>query len=161
MSKIVRIAIAWLMVAISLLMIFFFSCESGEESSQLSSGTLENIVNIFVEEERVPEVVEKYHTPFRKIAHIGIYMLLGFSLACAFRLTLPMKPIFPYTFSLIVGLAYSLIDEYVFQGSTDGRGPSFVDALVFDGSGLLIGVLIFAILFFVYQKYLDKNRNLN
>lgn len=160
MSKVIRIIVAWLMVAISLLMIFFFSNKNGEESSELSSGTLENIIDIFVEEERVPEVVEKYHTPFRKIAHVGIYMLLGFSLACAFSLSLSINPIFSYAFSFIVGLIYSLIDEFVFQGNSNGRGPSIVDALVFDGLGLLAGILLFGIFLLLYKKFADKNRNL-
>ena len=147
------------MVLASILMIFFFSSKNGEESGELSNGTLENIVGSFVEEERVPEVVDKLHTPFRKIAHFGIYMLLGFSLSCAFILSIPLKPLLSCAFALGSGVIYALIDEFVFQQITSGRGPSIVDALVYDGLGVLTGAFVYFVFNYFNSRYIIKNRN--
>ena len=146
--------ISWVCVALTMLMIFCFSAEDAEKSTQTSSSVVENVLDIVLPKEEItPEVVKKYQFPFRKAAHFGIYMLLGFCLVNAFEITLNKKWYISYPASVVVSFLYALSDEW-HQSFTAGRGPSIKDTFI-DLSGAFLGALIYLGFISLYT-YLNK-----
>ena len=72
-----------LMVIVCMTLIFSFSMDSGEESSNKSHSLVFQVSEFFLRRpltEKEKELyVEKYDKPVRKCAHFGIYFLLGLS----------------------------------------------------------------------------------
>lgn len=150
MKQKIIVACSWLCVVLTMLMIFIFSEENAEKSTQTSSSVIENVLDIVMPKEEItPEVVKKYQFPFRKAAHFGIYMLLGFCLANAFDATIRKKWYFSYPSAIILGAFYAVLDEW-HQNFSDGRGPSAKDVLI-DSAGIVVGVLIFWGLFSLWK----------
>ena len=147
------------MVLASMLMIFIFSEESGEQSAETSGGVIKDVLDVFMPEEDITEeVIKKYQFPFRKIAHFGIFMLLGFCLANAFRNTINLKLIYTYIFSFGSVVLYASLDE-LHQELSVNRGPSFKDVLI-DSLGGLVGVCLFALMIYLFNKvYIKKIRH--
>lgn len=162
MKEKIVLALSWVCVFISMLMIFNFSAEDGEKSSSTSQKVVEDVLGIVMDKEDItPEVVQKYQFPIRKAAHFGIYMLLGFSLSCAYRMTFKNKKLLPYIISLPTAAIYAVTDE-LHQKFTSGRSPSAKDVLI-DSAGALTGILIYALFIFLFlylQSKADK-RSMN
>ena len=161
-SKIIVVVLSWLLVLLTMAMIFNFSRETSEKSSQTSEGVVVQILDIFMEKEEItPPVIKKYQFPIRKAAHFGIYMLLGFCLLNAFEKTVSIKLWINSIISFLVGVLYAITDEY-HQNFSSGRGPQAKDVLI-DSSGVLLGVLIFIGFYFLYKKVIfpkiNKNKN--
>ena len=83
----------------------------------------------------------------RKIAHFTIYLILGASLANAFRNLKPKKfPTFkPLVISLVIAVIYAAFDEY-HQSFIPGRDGNPADILI-DGLGALAGICVFVTIF--------------
>ena len=113
---------------------------------------------VLPKDEITPEVVKKYQFPFRKAAHFGIYMLLGFSLANAFLSTVKGKKYISYICALACGILYAILDEW-HQNFSDGRGPSARDVLI-DSSGALVGILIFVLFMYIFNRIKSKKQEL-
>lgn len=157
-NKVILIC-SWICVALTMLMIFCFSSEDAEKSSETSSEVIEGVLDIVLPKDEItPEVVKKYQFPFRKAAHFGIYMLLGFCLANAFQFSIKKKWYISYPCSLASGIVYSITDEW-HQGFSEGRGPSARDVLI-DSSGVLVGILIFLAVFYLYN-YMKSKKPIN
>lgn len=157
MRKSIVLTLSWACVLLTMIMIFCFSAEDAEKSTQTSSGVIEDVLDIVLPKDEItPEVVKKYQFPFRKAAHFGIYMLLGFSLANAFLSTVKGKKYISYICALACGILYSIFDEW-HQNFSDGRGPSARDVLI-DSSGVLMGILSFTLFIYLYNRIKTKNR---
>lgn len=154
-KKVVLIFLSWLMVLFTMLMIFNFSEESGAQSTVTSGDVVKDVLDIVLpDEELTDDVVKKYQPPFRKLAHFGIFMLLGFCFANAFRNTINFKLIYSYIFSFVSTVVYAAFDE-LHQSFSLERGPSFKDVLI-DSSGGLVGICLFALMIFIFNKFLSK-----
>ena len=157
MRKSIVLTLSWACVLLTMIMIFCFSAEDAEKSTQTSSGVIEDVLDIVLPKDEItPEVVKKYQFPFRKAAHFGIYMLLGFSLANAFLSTVKGKKYISYICALACGILYSIFDEW-HQNFSDGRCPSARDVLI-DSSGVLMGILSFTLFIYLYNRIKTKNR---
>ena len=155
-NKIIIIA-SWVCVALTMIIIFAFSEENAEKSTQTSSGVIENVLTIVMPKDEITDdVVEKYQFPFRKAAHFGIYMLLGFSLANAYINTIKNKPWLSYLLGLVTGFLYAISDEW-HQGFSAGRWPSFKDVMI-DSAGVLVGIGLFVAFISLYKYF--KNRKM-
>ena len=155
--KILIISLSWIAVIATIIMILNFSAENAKESSATSEGIIKDILEVVMPEEEItPQIIRKFQIPIRKIAHFGIYMLLGFCLANAYKNTLPLKRLIVYLISFVSLFLFSILDEMVIQASSDGRGPSFVDSLI-DSSGGIVGILFFLFISFVSNKIIKKN----
>lgn len=153
--KVIIIVFSWLMVLASMLMIFNFSEESGEQSAETSGGVIKDVLGVFMPEEEITdEVVEKHQYPFRKVAHFGIFMLLGFCLANAFRNTIKLNLIYTYLISFGSVILYASFDE-IHQALSINRGPSFKDVLI-DSLGGLIGVCLFALMIYLLDMLINR-----
>ena len=146
----VTIVLSWLLVLISMLMIFSFSSETAVTSTQTSAGVVTEVLGVVMDKEDItPAVVSKYQSPIRKMAHFGIYMLLGFCTISAFEKTFKIKLLFNTVLSFVFCIIYAFSDEF-HQSFTEGRGPSFFDVLI-DSSGALTGILFFLALIKIFS----------
>ena len=153
--KTLKIIVSWLMVIATMLIIYSFSGETAQESTETSGGIIEAILKLFLPNEKVTvDLIARLQHPIRKLAHFSIFALLGFSLANAFKITFKIKLIFNYLLSLASVIIYASTDE-LHQGLIDGRGPSFKDVLI-DSFGGLTGILVFALMLFIFSKLITK-----
>ena len=149
------IVFSWLMVLASMLIIYNFSAESAEESTETSGGVVVQILEIFMEKEEItPTVVRKFQFPIRKAAHFGIYMLLGFCMLSAFEKSFKIRFWLNIIFSALACIAYAISDE-IHQNFSAGRGPGARDVLI-DSLGAVCGIFIFWSLLLILQKITKK-----
>lgn len=123
------ISILWTLVILS------FSTQSGETSGSISYAITLYIHN-FVHSLLPNLEFDTLHLIIRKCAHIGEYAVLGL----LYGMTSYQLKINRYVI-IILGLIVALIDEGIQIISVD-RGPSLIDALLFDFPGYLLGILI-------------------
>lgn len=142
MNKKISIALSWLCVLITMMIIFFFSAENGEKSSETSQKVVEKVLETVMNKDKITlEIIQKYQLPIRKLAHFCIYMLLGFSLANAYRVTLSKFIYLPYIVAFPSAIIYAISDE-IHQNFSAGRAPSIKDVLI-DSCGALTGILVY------------------
>ena len=143
------------MVAITMLMIVALSMQNAETSGATSKSQIEVILNAFLGEENVTEeLVRSFQIPMRKLAHFGIYMLLGFALSNAFNNTFKRKFIY---FAMVAGILYSFFDEFVLQRNSYGRGPSIFDVLI-DSGGVIVGFGLYFLILVINNSIKKKQQ---
>ena len=155
-SRKLVIILSWLCVLATMTMIFLFSSQNAEKSTETSTGFVEDVLQtVLPKDEVTPELVQRTQMviPFRKIAHFGIFMLLGFSLINAFRLTVNSKWYISYICSFLSGVIYAITDEW-HQNFIDGRGATYKDVLI-DSAGVIVGIAVFAG-FYYLDKYIKQ-----
>lgn len=150
-GKIAIITISWLMVLLTMIMIFNFSSENAVQSTKTSENVVVQVLDIVMDKEDItPPVIKKYQFPIRKAAHFGIYMLLGFCMISAFEKSFKLKLWLNSVLSVLACVIYAISDEF-HQNFSSGRGPQVRDVLI-DSAGALVGTLVFLGLFFLYFK---------
>ena len=130
-----------LMVA-TMILIFFFSSQNGEDSSMVSNSVLQAILDWFG---RVLSVtfLEFLKEKIRKVAHFAIYCLLGMFAALWMRQTkIKKKAAFPAAW--ILAVCYACTDE-LHQLFVPGRAGQLKDVGI-DSLGALLGVLLVGLL---------------
>ena len=151
-KKVVVIVLSWLMVLSTMIIIYNFSSEPSVKSSQTSSKVVVQVLDVVMEEEEItPPVVNKFQIPFRKLAHFGIYMLLGFCMYSAYEKSFKIKLWINVALSFVSCAFYAVGDEF-HQKFTEGRANSIKDVLI-DSSGAFIGILLFIGLNYLYLMY--------
>ena len=133
-----------ILLAIAFYVIFNFSAQDGEISGSLSKKVTEIIVNIVSKIKTIDlatkvRYIEKLHPIVRKLAHFGVYTVVGFSVM-GFMCTFDMKNIFKLLISFAVGVTYAVTDE-VHQYFIPGRNASIIDVGI-DSLGVLTGIFI-------------------
>lgn len=137
-----------IMLAIAFYVIFNFSAQNGEDSGSLSRKATEIIVEV-VSKIKTMDINRKLHwiaklePIIRKLAHFGVYTVVGFSLM-GFMCTFDIRNIFKVITSFCVGATYAITDE-VHQYFTPGRNASALDVCI-DSLGVLTGIFILVIL---------------
>lgn len=128
--------VAWMAV------VFAFSNQPAEESSQTSGGITEKVVRIIVKEpEKVPqETIDIIETVIRKLAHFTIYSIGGF-LIVSFMNTTNMTNKQKIIYSIIVAIIYACTDE-IHQFFVEGRSCELRDVII-DSMGASTGVGVF------------------
>ena len=156
-KKIIIIVFSWVLVLLTMLIIYNFSSEGSKETMQTSESLIVDVLSIFVGEEKItPELIAESQFAFRKLAHFTLYMLLGFCLSNAFRATIKIKLRYSYIFSFIASVVYASLDE-THQAFTN-RTASLKDVLI-DSSGALCGIIAFAIFYFIFELIESKKTN--
>ena len=135
----------WILVIVWMGLIFYYSSESGIESTNKSRGiiTKTNIIEKYQEgssESEKEETLETVDIYFRKIAHASVFLVLAI-LVCflAKEYTLDIKKIL--LISILVCFLYSCSDE-IHQLYVPGRSAEIRDVII-DNIGTLVGNLIF------------------
>lgn len=121
-----------------MVLIFMFSADNGEESSN-KSGFIVKIVQFFLGEESNPKIAENLSFIVRKTAHFSIYALLGFLVSGSFAL----RKLFSKAMwiVLLICFLYACSDE-VHQLFVPGRSGHIRDVAI-DTSGAFLGIVIF------------------
>ena len=155
-EKIILSIISWLTVLVSIAMIINFSSENGEESTATSDGVVESIIEVIPNgDEITPAQKNEMKFSVRKMAHYGVYMLLGFCLINAFCTTFPMKKKYLYLIVVPFPILFAIFDEFVVQYVSFGRAPQWQDVLV-DSIGAISGILLYLILTIAYGALIKK-----
>ena len=157
-NKIV-ITLSWLMVLVTMIIIFSFSDQSAKKSTVVSEGVVVQILDVVMDKEDItPPVVKKFHTPIRKIAHFGVYMLLGFCMINAFDKSFKIKTYLNAILSASACALYAVTDE-IHQNFSEDRGPSAIDVLI-DTGGAIFGIILFISFMAIFNRImLKKSRN--
>lgn len=146
---------SWALVVATMAIIFIFSSQNADSSSSLSQSVVVEILDIVMDKEDItPTVIKKYHFPIRKLAHFGIYMLLGFCMINAFNKSFKLKKWLIILLSIVASGLYAVSDE-IHQNFTAGRGPGLVDVLI-DTGGAIVGISLFILFIFLYNKIFNK-----
>ncbi len=140
-----------------MVLIFCFSCEDSNDSSETSGFFTDFILGIFVKDfdtlsvVRQQEVLDLLDHIVRKTAHFSEYAALGFSVSCTLGrrklLTLPSAA------ALLICSLYAVSDE-IHQYFVPGRACMISDILL-DSCGALFGIVLSAIAFLIFRP---KNR---
>ena len=76
MKKIVIITASWILVLLTMLIIFNFSKETSSKSSETSKDVVVDVLDVVMDKEDItPPVIKKFQFPIRKIAHFSVFML--------------------------------------------------------------------------------------
>lgn len=146
---------SWALVVATMAIIFVFSSQNADSSSSLSQSVVVEILDIVMDKEDItPSVIKNYHFPIRKLAHFGIYMLLGFCMINAFNKSFKLKKWLIILLSIVASGLYAVSDE-IHQNFTAGRGPGLVDVLI-DTGGAVVGISLFILFIFLYNKIFNK-----
>lgn len=136
-----------------MVLIFCFSCEDSNDSSETSGFFTDFILGIFVKDfdtllaVRQQEVLDLLDHIVRNTAHFSEYAALGFSVSCTFGrrklLTLPSAA------ALLICSLYAVSDE-IHQYFVPGRACMISDMLL-DSCGALFGIVLSAIAFLIFR----------
>lgn len=152
------------LIVLNMAVIYLFSSQSGEQSSQTSSQVTQTVATVVVkdfEEKDIPEqqkIVEQLHTPVRKIAHMAEFGSLGL-LAFLLLLTVRKWNCFAkYGISLLYTFLYACTDE-LHQVFSDSRGPQFTDVLIDTSGAVLLCTLALAVVLLVQVQRHRREKN--
>lgn len=140
--------IFWLfliLMIVDMAVIFMFSSQNAEKSSQVSKSIVETVVEKIIEKvdktnkvEVKPESLEKI---IRKSAHFALFALLGvFAFFMLKTSGYIRKNMYIFAFTLLICIVYAISDE-VHQLFVSGRDGNVADVVI-DTSGALIGMSI-------------------
>lgn len=143
------LTVAWIVF------IFANSMQTGEESGSQSKLALAWLVDIFSYLGIPISLSELF---LRKLAHFSEYAILGLLLSFnlwSFNLLSPLKNALVLLgrclWAIPAATLFALIDEFVIQRLTPGRGPSIFDVLI-DTAGAAVAVLLFFFVFWLFQR---------
>lgn len=127
-----------------MIIVFIFSNQPAEKSSNTSGNTIKTIINIFpnirnLEENEKEQIVSNLQPIVRKLAHFSIYTLGGI-LIYNFINTYDIENKRKMIYSFIIGGGYAITDE-LHQLFILGRSCEFRDVCI-DSSGVLFGICI-------------------
>lgn len=125
------------------LLIFFFSNENGEVSSNRSKSITNNTINVYekVFKKEVKDrkkVHDNLEVVIRKFAHFGLYFILGILVFLCFK-EYPIDLRKQIIFSILFCLIYASSDE-IHQMFISDRGPRILDVLI-DTLGSTTGII--------------------
>lgn len=140
-------------------LIFFFSSQTRQESSEVSMGVVKKIVDVISgiisgSEKDKKELADLIHNFIRTAAHFAVFALLGISSAVMFlsNLTKMRKNVFFIT--LMFCFVYACSDE-IHQIFVDGRAFQFSDIIV-DTFGSAAGILTVILSEKIYLRFIKK-----
>lgn len=168
-----RVIFAILLIA-TYSVIFVFSSENGEKSSNTSKGIMYNIIDgLNGEKEVTQQDIDTYEPILRKLAHFGIYTMSGvwsMCLMCTFFKNKEGKVINKKTqlnsvelkricIATTIGFIYACSDE-IHQLFSFGRSGEIIDVLL-DTIGVINGALIVMLIIAIFNeiKSLKKTSN--
>ena len=150
-KNIIRAVLLILVIVISSI-IFGFSAQDGETSGGISKRVITIIADVFNLNGDTRNIfIEKGEGVIRKLAHFGIYTLLGLA-SMGFIATFNLKRKNQILITTVWGFLYASTDE-LHQMFINGRNASFLDVLL-DTSGVIFGILLIIIYFKIHKRLL-------
>lgn len=152
----------WCLVIAVCAAIFCFSAQPSEQSSDVSRGVVEHVLEKSVPgynelpQTQKTDLIKKYHKITRKFAHFFLYTLFGI-LTSALVLLYNIKGYSFFAITLGSGFLYACSDE-VHQRFVPGRSAQFSDVAL-DTSGVAAGLLLVLLFVYLYRtcKKLKNN----
>lgn len=136
--------------------IFGFSAQDGEESGGLSKKVVLIVADIFnIENDNIEKFIEIGEPIVRKLAHFGIYTILGIA-SMAFMVTFNISKVKQIITTILWGIVYASTDEF-HQTFIDGRNGSILDVLL-DTSGVIFGIAIVLFTIYLYSRYKNNKK---
>ncbi|MBP2639663.1 MAG: phosphotransbutyrylase [Firmicutes bacterium] len=136
---------AWMLVFFWAILIFFLSAQPAETSNQSSLRVTELIVVTVakvvapdIDAEKLAGIVKHFNNLVRKLAHSGLYFVLGLLLVCAAAKMGVTSECKLYTLTFLFCLLYSVTDEF-HQIFVPGRSGQISDVII-DASGAAVGI---------------------
>lgn len=156
--------LSWLAVILWMVLIFCLSAQVAEQSSKLSTGVTEIIIEII--QKVVPKVeidIHHFGHVIRKLAHFFSYLVLGVLVLNAFQCC-GINGHRSIVLSAVVCVLYAASDE-IHQLYVPGRGGQIRDVII-DSSGACVGFLLYVMMSKLVVPKKDKtkffpNDNLN
>ena len=147
-----------LIVVLCMLSIFLFSTDNSRESTSKSNRVILGITNLFhkdLSNKEKEKIIDMFFVPIRKMAHFGIYLVLGISLISFFReFSIPILKLL--LLSIFLAFLYACSDE-IHQLFVPGRSGQFSDVLL-DTLGASVGIFIYYLLFRKRLNYEQEER---
>lgn len=147
-----------LIVVLCMLSIFLFSTDNSRESTSKSNRVILGITNLFhkdLSNKEKEKIIDMFFVPIRKMAHFGIYLVLGISLISFLReFSIPILKLL--LLSIFLAFLYACSDE-IHQLFVPGRSGQFSDVLL-DTLGASVGIFIYYLLFRKRLKYEQEER---
>ncbi len=148
--------ISWIMVIFWMIVIFLFSSQNADDSTQTSSAsaklleTLLNSLSGIFSEKQIDTLTKNCQLIVRKIAHFSEYAILGmFSCNALTKYDFHNKKTVPLVSSAIC-LVYAISDE-IHQYLVPERACRFTDVLI-DFSGAVFGISFLIIILSIIKK---------
>lgn len=138
--------IFWILTAICMAIIFYFSSRPANQSAGQSS-----VVTLFLQKLFHTEAITEHMV--RKFAHFTEFAGLGFLINTALYYSID-KPKLPL--GIAIGSAYAGTDE-IHQIFVDGRSCQFTDWAL-DTAGIVTGAIIFLILNLIIRKIIEHKK---
>lgn len=160
--KVIRI-VPFITTFVIMAMIFAFSSQNSTESSHLSRGLTEKIVNILpvmrsMSAEEKTNIILGIHNIIRKCAHFTIYASLGFSAAAMFlSITPKRRMLYIWICALIFSCIYACTDEF-HQLFVGGRGGKIRD-IILDTAGGMTGAGLFILMRRLFFRLKNRIKN--
>lgn len=139
--KIVNIAL----VIIWMVIVFWFSAQVGDDSSNISGNTLRKIITFInqnISQQELERLVELFQPVIRKLAHYTMYTVGGFLIYNQQRTLKDNKN--RIASSTIIGILYAITDE-IHQLFVPGRSGRILDVGI-DSLGVITGIFIYKLL---------------
>ncbi len=138
-----NIAIRTLPMALTMIIIFIFSCMQGDDSSDTSGAILNALVKLMEgvsHKDFSANFLGSMHLIIRKLAHVTEYAALG---GCAgfFAKTFAPGLKSRSIFAIMISVLYATTDE-IHQYFVPGRVGTWSDVLI-DSIGIVLGILIY------------------
>ncbi|MCQ2771646.1 MAG: VanZ family protein [Clostridia bacterium] len=164
MKKYIGLIISLVLVICVMVMIFCFSSQNAEQSSNTSGVITDAVIDITypnydeMDENEQVVIEENVSHVVRKLAHFSEFALLGFTMALHLffvrnhvidkskRFGVFLIPLLAVTF----GVLYACSDEF-HQGFVDGRGPGFIDVMI-DSSGVVAGTILMCLILLLLNR---------
>lgn len=141
-----------------MLLIFRFSAQNADQSSETSGGFAEFLAKIIYHDFNIIDkpaqyiLIDKCQFIVRKTAHFTIYAILGILTFMAVRIS---KIKFPYLIAPVICLAYAASDE-IHQYFVPGRSCELRDVCI-DFSGSVLGIILISAVIMIIKKLKRKN----
>lgn len=147
-----------LIVVLCMLSIFLFSTDNSRESTSKSNRVILGITNLLhkdLSNKEKEKIIDMFFVPIRKMAHFGIYLVLGISLISFLReFSIPILKLL--LLSIFLAFLYACSDE-IHQLFVPGRSGQFSDVLL-DTLGASVGIFIYYLLFRKRLNYEQEER---
>ena len=141
-----------------MLSIFLFSTDNSRESTSKSNRVILGITNLFhkdLSNKEKEKIIDMFFVPIRKMAHFGIYLVLGISLISFLReFSIPILKLL--LLSIFLAFLYACSDE-IHLLFVPGRSGRFSDVLL-DTLGASVGIFIYYLLFRKRLNYEQEER---
>ncbi len=143
--KLFRIC-AVILLVLQMILIFCFSSQKADNSKDLSEGFTYKVLSVLypdfneMEKEEQIELIYNLHLPIRKLAHFGLFALLGLysflSLVTYNKISFAFRCILAFLFSVL----YAVSDEY-HQTFVEGRVGCIRDVII-DSAGVFCAIVL-------------------